>query len=169
MKNLPYQEFELFKAESVGTAKMICQPARRRNDNVGFAGELQGLCHHVCSEKHAAVLQEIEPYKHTVRVAGKHRSGFHQPQIGTPWTQQHGEAHWPFCSSPACPRWCLSATHPGRPPPHSPSGPAASPAHGTARRSGRPAPCREGRAKWGKWGHRTSGRGLRGCSIPGGR
>lgn len=67
--------------------------------------------------------------------------------------------HWPFCSSP---RWRLSATHPGRPPPRSPSGPAASPAHGTARRSGRPAPCGEDRAKRGKWGHRTSGRGLPG-------
>lgn len=91
MKTPPYQKFELFKAESVGTAKMIRQPARRRDDNVGFAGELQGLCHHVCSEKRAAALQEIEPCKHAVCVAGKHRSGFHQPHRGRTRTHQHKE------------------------------------------------------------------------------
>lgn len=172
----PYQEPELFEAEGVGTAEVIRQPAGRGDDNVGFAGELQRLRHHVCAKNTDELPATGHgPQNWLVSEAGKRRSPY-SPQ---PWVLGNSSpVQWKFslCGETPPAPWAglrfPHCTHPGRPPPRSPSAPAASPGRGTARRSGTPAPCGEDGAEPGPVANGGASRARpspeRGRPVPGG-
>lgn len=44
----PHQKLDFLDAEGVGASEMVGQAPWCGDDHVGFAGQLQGLGHHVC-------------------------------------------------------------------------------------------------------------------------